>query len=93
MSLHHMRRKMPQGDSSNLYQLYEKSLLEFEPGLRRIANITKVIWLKQYPVTDSRFNKFHIDDIISSTKIQQYNLVAERLLRYGGYIFAIHSIT
>lgn len=78
LSTHHMIHEQ----NSN-QQLYAKGLRELAPVLQRIATTsTRVIWLRQYPVIDFfGSSESHNTDIFSS-KINQFNVESERILRY-----------
>jgi hypothetical protein len=78
LSTHHMIH-----EANSSQQLYAKGLRELAPVLQRIATTsTRVIWLRQYPVIDFfGSSESHNTDIFSS-KINQFNVESERILRY-----------
>ncbi|EFX71106.1 hypothetical protein DAPPUDRAFT_112080 [Daphnia pulex] len=80
LSTHHMIH-----EQNSSQQLYAKGLRELAPVLQRIAtSSTRVIWLRQYPVIDFfGSSESHNTDIFSS-KINQFNVESERILRNRG---------
>ncbi|XP_046450830.1 uncharacterized protein LOC124198829 [Daphnia pulex] len=80
LSTHHMIH-----EQNSSQQLYAKGLRELAPVLQRIATTsTRVIWLRQYPVIDFfGSSESHNTDIFSS-KINQFNVESERILRNRG---------
>lgn len=71
-------------EQNSSQQLYAKRLTELAPVLQRIATTsTRVIWLRQYPVIDFfGSSESHNTDIFSS-KINQFNVESERILRHA----------
>jgi hypothetical protein len=78
LSTHHMLHE----NHSN-QQLYAKGLTKLAPILQRIASTsTSVIWMRQSPVIDFfGSSESHNTDVFSS-KIHQFNVESERILRY-----------
>lgn len=77
MAVHHM---VPIR-SIDEYQFYQQKIVELAPILGRLANISRVIWLNQYPTLDlygERPRNYHIN----SDKIYRYNKAARSVLEY-----------
>jgi hypothetical protein len=64
------------------YQLYQKKLERLAPLLGELANVSRVIWLNQFPTIEFYGNiEAHNTDIFSE-KIHHYNQAVRRILGY-----------
>jgi hypothetical protein len=65
------------------HKLFEENMILIEPLLRNLSAVAQVIWFNQVPVIEMYAgNGFHNTDIFSE-KIEQYNLIARKILRYS----------
>lgn len=62
------------------HRFYEKKFRKLAPQLSRLANVTRVIWLNQYPVVDLHDYMNTDNTCIHSEKIHNYNKVIRRML-------------
>lgn len=76
MVAHHML-----GDNGANYQLYEEKFAKFAPELAQLANVTRLIWLNQYPVVDSYHHNHDSNKNIYSEKLHNYNKAIRRMLK------------
>jgi hypothetical protein len=59
---------------------YQKKLSEVAPVLTQLANVTRVIWLNQYPTSEFYMDNFSGQTQIHSEKINNYNKIVRRIL-------------
>nr|CAH0103440.1 unnamed protein product [Daphnia galeata] len=71
MAIHYMEEE--NGDSQSIYQ---ENITKLAPILIKLANVTRVVWLNQYPLVD-----YH--GVIHSEKIHNYNKIVRRILENG----------
>lgn len=63
------------------FKLYRKNLVELGPILNQLSQVSKVIWLDQYPTIDF-YGASHADNTyIHSLKVHQYNEAVHRNLK------------
>ena len=55
------------------FKLYEEKLKELAPFLGQLANVSRVIWLNQYPVIEKYGYSGTMNTDIFSGKIHRYN--------------------
>ncbi|KAI9559361.1 hypothetical protein GHT06_016150 [Daphnia sinensis] len=72
--VHHML-----GTNGADHRLYEENLKKFAPELDRLANVSQVIWLNQYPVEELPEKIHDHNTYIHSEKIDSYNRAIRRL--------------
>lgn len=73
--VHHML-----GSNGADHRLYEGKLKKFAPELGRLANVSQVIWLNQYPVVELPEKIYDHNTYIYSEKIDNYNTAIRRVL-------------
>jgi hypothetical protein len=76
MEVHHMLT-----DNGNDFQLYKEKIRNYGPILGKLASVSKVIWLNQYPIIDFFGPTDAHNTDIHSVKVHQYNEAAKRILR------------
>jgi hypothetical protein len=59
---------------------YERNMTRLGPVLRRLAQVSNVIWWNQYPTIDMYAKPLGKEDIFSET-LHLYNNIAKRVLR------------
>lgn len=64
------------------FQLYQKTLRDFAPILGRLANVSQVIWLNQYPTVELYGDMDAKNTDIHTQKIFQYNEAVRREFKY-----------
>ena len=64
------------------YHLYQKKLTEVGPILGQLANVSRVIWLNQYPIVEFYGNNNSSNTYIHSEKMHNYNKAIRRTLEY-----------
>lgn len=62
------------------YQRYEKELMKIAPVLAQLSNVTRVIWLNQYPTLEFYGANNSTNTYIHSNKINNYNNAVRRIL-------------
>jgi hypothetical protein len=72
MALWHMLRVQ--------HRYYEEKLTELAPVLAQLSNVTRVIWLNQYPTIESSGANISPNTQIHSKKIHVYNTSVRRIL-------------
>jgi hypothetical protein len=55
------------------HQLYRKQLKRLTPFLGQLANVSKVIWLNQYPVVEKYGDIGAMNTEVFSEKVDHYN--------------------
>ncbi|EFX66757.1 hypothetical protein DAPPUDRAFT_262658 [Daphnia pulex] len=75
MAVHHMMK-----ENGGSFKSYQENLMKFAPILGQLANVTRVVWLNQYPSVDSNSWINDVNTIIFSEKIHSYNKAIRRIL-------------
>ncbi len=75
MAVHHMMK-----ENGGTFKSYEENLMQLAPILGQLANVTRVVWLNQYPSVDSNSWIHEINTIIFSEKIHSYNKAIRQIL-------------
>ena len=68
MVIHHMME-----ENNGSQSIYQENITKLAPILIKLANVTRVVWLNQYPSVDS-------NGAIHSEKIHNYNKIVRRIL-------------
>jgi len=77
MAVHHMITEI---DSVSALQLYQHDLSELGLILSRIASVSQVIWINQYPTVDFYGEIYSHNTAIHAEKVHLYNKAARRIL-------------
>jgi hypothetical protein len=75
MAVHHMMK-----ENGGNFTSYQENLMKFAPILGQLANVTRVVWLNQYPSVDSNSWINELNTIIFSEKIHSYNKAIRQIL-------------
>lgn len=63
------------------HQLYQEKLAQFGPILNKLASVSQVIWLNQYPVVELYAKTGTRNTDIHVQKVDQYNKATRRILK------------
>lgn len=74
MVIHHMME-----ENNGSQSIYQENITKLAPILIKLANVTRVVWLNQYPLVDS-------NGAIHSEKIHNYNKIVRRILEWVSYV-------
>ncbi len=75
MAVHHMMK-----ENGGNFKSYQENLMQLAPILGQLANVTRVVWLNQYPSVDSNSWINELNTIIFSEKIHSYNKAIRQIL-------------
>lgn len=73
-------------------QLYQQKLLELIPSLARLANVSRVVWLNQYPTVDFYGDMYEHNTDIHAEKIHDYNQAVRRIFQWVYYYLIITRV-
>jgi hypothetical protein len=62
------------------YRCFQKKLMGLAPVLSQLSNVTRVIWLNQYPTIEFFGTNNSTNTYIHSEKINHYNKAVRRIL-------------
>jgi hypothetical protein len=75
MAIHHMMK-----ENGGSHSIYQENLKKLAPIIGKLASVTRVVWLNQYPSVDSNSWTNENNEIIYSEKIHNYNKVVRQIL-------------